>query len=115
RILDRADVAEEVVEVRSAQSHRLRPNDDLAGAGIARLRHVDDLHRPAGVSHGGAHGRIESRHGARRNAACAVGAARSRERPTPALTDFPALAISGEPQWAWPLGGELTCGEDVIE
>ena len=44
RLLDRADVAEEVVEVRAADADRFRPDEHLAGAGRARLPHVHDLH-----------------------------------------------------------------------
>ena len=38
------EVAQEVVEVRAAESDRLRPDEHLAAPGLAGVRHVGDLH-----------------------------------------------------------------------
>jgi hypothetical protein len=55
------------VEVGAAEADGLRPDDDLARPGLARLGHVDDLHLPPALYDRRAHGGIESRRAARRN------------------------------------------------
>ena len=44
-----AEIAEEVVEVRAAEPDRFGPDEHFAGPGLARLRHVEQLHDAPGA------------------------------------------------------------------
>jgi len=55
RIIDRAEIAEKVVEVRAAQTDRLWANEHLADARLARLHHFDDFHQPPTPGDGRSH------------------------------------------------------------
>jgi hypothetical protein len=55
-----SEVSEEVVEVGSAETDRLRPHQHLAGPGLTRFREVDDLHYAAGARDRGSHSAASS-------------------------------------------------------
>ncbi len=55
RVVDRAEVAQEVVEVRSAETDGLRLHEHLAGTGRAGLGHRHDLHDSPRPGHGCPH------------------------------------------------------------
>ena len=64
RVVEGADVAEEVVEVGAAEADRLRSEEHLAGTGRVGRLDVDDLHHRSGPGDGCAHAthaEIESR------------------------------------------------------
>ena len=55
RVVDRADVAEVVVEVRATEAQCFGSQEDLVRAGSCRLPDVDDLPRASGTSNGCSH------------------------------------------------------------
>ena len=89
RVVDRADVAGEVVEVGAAEADRFGPDEHLTGTGRARLGRCDDLHHTLRLSDSGAH----RPHGVIESPPTAVAQQQEAEMREPVFTETMQISI----------------------